>query len=149
MNLERVVIAPEVARALAAHRAVVALETTVVTHGLPVPHGVQVAHGMESAVAQAGAVPATIGLLDGQVRVGLAPDELERLAATPDVPKVELTVPSDFSRTRANFFVPAAPATRIRPSCWRASADTLSAPPKSRICFPPPLIDVSGDPFSR
>jgi len=70
---------------------VVALETTVVTHGLPAPHGVQVAHGMESAVAEAGAVPATIGLLDGQVRVGLAPDELERLAATPDVPKVNLS----------------------------------------------------------
>src|SRR5205823_1413721 len=88
VSAQRMRIAADVARALAASRAVVALETTVVTHGLPAPHGVQVAHGMESAVAEAGAVPATIGLLDGQVRVGLAPDELERLAATPDVPKV-------------------------------------------------------------
>ena len=84
------VIAPEVARALAAQRAVVALETTVVTHGLPQPQGVQVARDMEAAVAAAGAVPATIGILDGSVRVGLTAEQLDRLAGTPDVPKVNL-----------------------------------------------------------
>lgn len=91
MSTDRVRVAADVARALAASGAVVALETTVVTHGLPAPHGVQVARDMESAVVAAGAVPATIGLLDGEIRVGLAPDELERLATTPDIPKVNLS----------------------------------------------------------
>ena len=96
MSMQRMVIAPEVARALAAHRAVVALETTVVTHGLPQPRGVQVARDMEAAVTAAGAVPATIGMLDGSVRVGLTDEELDRLAATPQVPKVNL---SNFAAT--------------------------------------------------
>ncbi len=88
--MERLRIAELVARALAAHRPVVALETTVVTHGLPSPEGVRAARAMEAQVIAGGAIPATIGLLDGEVRVGLTPEELERLAATPDVPKVNL-----------------------------------------------------------
>ncbi|MFM7231580.1 MAG: pseudouridine-5'-phosphate glycosidase [bacterium] len=91
MSSERWKVADEVARALAAHRPVVALETTVVTHGLPAPEGVAVARAMEDAVTAAGAVPATVGLLDGFVRVGLAADDLDRLAATPDVPKLNLS----------------------------------------------------------
>jgi pseudouridine-5'-phosphate glycosidase len=94
--MARLEIAPEIARALAAHRAVVALETTVVTHGLPQPQGVAVARDMEAAVLAAGAQPATIGVLDGKVRVGLDAAELERLAATPDVPKLNL---SNFAAT--------------------------------------------------
>jgi pseudouridine-5'-phosphate glycosidase len=70
---------------------VVALETTVVTHGLPHPRGLQVARDMEAAVVAAGAVPATIGVLDGTIRVGLTPAELDRLAATPGVPKLNLS----------------------------------------------------------
>jgi pseudouridine-5'-phosphate glycosidase len=81
-------IAPEVARALAASRPVVALETTVVTHGLPHPDGVRLAAEMERAVVDHGAVPATIGVLEGRVRVGLTAAGLERLATTPDVPKL-------------------------------------------------------------
>ena len=91
MSMERLHIAADVARALAAHRAVVALETTVVTHGLPQPQGVQVARDMEAAVVAAGALPATIGVLDGRIRVGLTAAELYRLAATPDVPKLNLS----------------------------------------------------------
>lgn len=90
MSLDRLKVAEPVARALAAHRAVVALETTVVTHGLPSPEGVCVARAMEARVVEAGATPATIGLLGGELRVGLDEAELERLAATPDVPKVNL-----------------------------------------------------------
>ena len=89
-------VADDVARALAAHRGVVALETTVVTHGLPSPDGVRVAREMEASVMRSGAVPATIGLLDGQVRVGLSAEDLDRLAATPRVPKVNL---SNFAAT--------------------------------------------------
>jgi len=89
--MERMRIADEVARALAAHRGVVALETTVVTHGLPSPDGVRVAREMEASVVAAGAVPATIGILDGHVRVGLSAAELDRLAATPNVRKLNLS----------------------------------------------------------
>ena len=91
MRPERLEIAGPVARALAAHRGVVALETTVVTHGLPHPRGLEVAHAMEARVIAAGAQPATIGVLEGRVRVGLTPDELARLAATRDVPKLNLS----------------------------------------------------------
>ena len=91
MSGERLLrISAPVGEAIAAGKAVVALETTVVTHGLPAPQGVQVARAMEAKVAAAGAVPATIGLLGGELRVGLTADELQALAATKDVPKVNL-----------------------------------------------------------
>src|SRR5258707_7211982 len=86
----RLVVSPELAEAVAAGRPVVALETTVVTHGLPAPLGVQTAAAMQQAVRAGGAVPALIGILQGQVRVGLTARELERLAATPGVMKVNL-----------------------------------------------------------
>jgi pseudouridine-5'-phosphate glycosidase len=59
-------------------RAVVALETTLVAHGFPTGEGVAVAVESERRVRDAGAVPATIGVLDGEIRVGLSPDELQR-----------------------------------------------------------------------
>ena len=74
-------VADEVRTALEEGRAVVALETTLVAHGFPAPHGVEVGLESDAAVRAAGAVPATIGVLDGQVRVGLGPEELERLSA--------------------------------------------------------------------
>jgi pseudouridine-5'-phosphate glycosidase len=77
-----------VAVAIAGGRAVVALETTLVTHGLPRPLGVRTALELEAAVRERGAVPATIGILDGAVRVGLTPSELERLAAPPTPDKI-------------------------------------------------------------
>ena len=67
--------------ALAKHRPVVALETTLVTHGLPDPQGVETASALESEVVAAGATPATIGVLDGRVRIGLTLDELHHLAS--------------------------------------------------------------------
>jgi len=83
-------VSPEVAEAVAARRPVVAFETTVVTHGLPAPLGVQTAAAMQEAVREAGALPALIGILEGRVRVGLTAADLERLAATPGVVKVNL-----------------------------------------------------------
>lgn len=70
----------EVAAALANERPVVALETTLVTHGLPAPRGIETARAAEAAVRKAGAVPATIAIVDGEVRVGLDAKELEALA---------------------------------------------------------------------
>ena len=63
-------------------RAVVALETTLVAHGFPAAEGVAVGLEAEARVRDAGAVPATIGVLDGRVRVGLSQDELARFDAS-------------------------------------------------------------------
>ena len=83
-------VAAEVAAAVASGRPVVALETTLVTHGLPQPEGVRVAAALEDAVRAHGAIPATIGILDGTVRVGITRPELERLAAAAHPVKVTL-----------------------------------------------------------
>jgi pseudouridine-5'-phosphate glycosidase len=81
----------EVARALAHKTPVVALETTVVTHGLPHPEGVRTALSLEQIIRDAGATPATIGIIGGAIRVGLTAAELEQFATTPDVVKVNLS----------------------------------------------------------
>ncbi|MGE3178268.1 MAG: pseudouridine-5'-phosphate glycosidase [Vicinamibacterales bacterium] len=82
------VIGEAVSRALAERRPVVALETTLVTHGLPHPEGVQVARELEAAVTAHGATPATIGVLDGSIHVGLSGSAIERLATLPAVAKL-------------------------------------------------------------
>ena len=64
-----------------AAQAVVALETTLVAHGFPQGEGVEVGLASEAAVREAGAVPATIGVLDGEIVVGLTADELHRFGA--------------------------------------------------------------------
>jgi pseudouridylate synthase len=87
MTPVRLEVAGAVATAIAAGRPVVALETTLVTHGLPSPHGLRVAAALEQAVREHGAVPATIGILRGAVRIGLSRDELAELA-TADAAKV-------------------------------------------------------------
>jgi len=71
-------LADEVREALAAGGAVVALETTLVAHGFPPGEGVAVGLESEAQVRAAGAVPATVGVLDGEVRVGLTEEELGR-----------------------------------------------------------------------
>jgi pseudouridine-5'-phosphate glycosidase len=81
-------VAPRVAEAVAAGDPVVALETTLITHGLPPGDGLRVAMGLEEEVTAAGAVPATIGILDGVLRVGLSDGDISRLAGEPDVVKV-------------------------------------------------------------
>jgi pseudouridylate synthase len=77
----------EVADALAAGGPVVALESTIIAHGLPRPDNVRVAREVEADVRAAGAVPATIALLDGEVRIGLDDAALERIAGDDDVAK--------------------------------------------------------------
>ena len=91
MKLEALELSEDVGRALAMRRPVVALETTVVTHGLPQPRGLEVAREMEERVKAAGALPATIGVLGGKIVVGLTNEQLARLAATPGVPKLNLS----------------------------------------------------------
>jgi pseudouridine-5'-phosphate glycosidase len=80
-------IHPEVADALAAHRPVVALESTIISHGLPRPDNLRVAREFEAEVRGAGAVPATIAIVDGEPHVGLSDAALEAVATRADVDK--------------------------------------------------------------
>jgi pseudouridylate synthase len=75
------VVAEDVAEALRLRRPVVALETTLVSHGFPGRQGLDVALAAEARVRAAGAVPATVGVMDGAVRVGLSEADLARFAA--------------------------------------------------------------------
>ena len=79
---------PDVAAALAEGRAIVALESTIITHGMPWPENVETARAVENAVQEAGAVPATIAILDGELRIGLTNEELEWLGQAKDVMKL-------------------------------------------------------------
>lgn len=72
-------LSPAVRDALADGRAIVALESTVITHGLPYPHNVETARGMEAAVREGGALPATVAVIGGRIRVGLSDDEIQYL----------------------------------------------------------------------
>jgi pseudouridine-5'-phosphate glycosidase len=74
-------VSSEVASAIAAGRPVVALETSIVGQGLPAPNNLRAARECEAAVRDEGAVPATVAVLDGRLRVGLADADLERIAA--------------------------------------------------------------------
>ncbi|HEV7203049.1 MAG TPA: pseudouridine-5'-phosphate glycosidase [Jatrophihabitans sp.] len=83
-------IHPEVADALAEGRPVVALESTIISHGLPRPDNLRIAREIEAAVRAGGAVPATIAVIDGQARIGLDDDALEKVAADLGVTKVSV-----------------------------------------------------------
>ena len=69
-------IAPEVAAALATNKPIVALESTVIAHGLPRPQNLDIAFRLQEIVRDAGAVPATVAILDGKLRVGLNDNEV-------------------------------------------------------------------------
>ena len=81
-------IHPEVRAALEARRPVVALETTLVAHGFPDGVGAEVAAEAERRVRVAWAVPATVGVMDGRICVGMEEGDLERFASSPDARKV-------------------------------------------------------------
>lgn len=72
-------ISPELQEALAQNQPVVALESTVITHGLPYPQNVETAVLMEAAVREGGALPATLGIIRGEIVVGLAAEQIEYL----------------------------------------------------------------------
>lgn len=87
MRKDLLKIGAEVQAALAAGRGVVALESTIITHGMPYPENLQTALGVEAVVRENGAVPATIAVVDGVLRVGLDEAELEALAQAKDAVK--------------------------------------------------------------
>ncbi|MGX4641628.1 pseudouridine-5'-phosphate glycosidase [Massilia sp. SYSU DXS3249] len=79
---------PEVAAARAAGLPIVALESTIISHGMPYPQNVHTAREVEQIIRDAGAVPATIAIMDGRICVGLSDEQLEQLGTAPDAIKV-------------------------------------------------------------
>lgn len=80
-------INPEVAKALEEGKAVVALESTIISHGMPYPKNVETALKVEEIIRENGAVPATIAILNGRLKVGLTRDEIEALGSGKNVIK--------------------------------------------------------------
>lgn len=87
MSLIKPKLSQEVADTLASGGPVVALESTIITHGMPFPANLETAFGVEQVIRDNGAIPATIAVVDGELRVGLEPDELEALAKAQGVVK--------------------------------------------------------------
>ena len=83
-----IVMSQEVSEAIKNNQAVVALESTIISHGMPYPQNVEMALNVERIIRREGAVPATIAILDGIIKVGLSKDEIEVLAKAKNVYKV-------------------------------------------------------------
>ena len=81
-------LSDEVQTALQEQHPVVALESTVIAHGLPYPANIEVAQSMESAIRAEGAIPATIGIHNGTIKIGLNLDEITHLGIAQNVRKV-------------------------------------------------------------
>lgn len=81
-------IHPEIQQALRKNEPVVALESTIITHGMPWPTNVETALAVEEIIRKNGAIPATIAVLDGTIKIGLDADTIERLAKETDVLKL-------------------------------------------------------------
>ena len=79
---------PEVVKALEEGRPVVALESTIIAHGMPYPKNVETALAVEEVIRANGAVPATIGILSGRIKIGLTKEEIEYMAHAENVLKV-------------------------------------------------------------
>src|SRR6266702_1162947 len=82
------ILSDEVQTALQQHHPVVALESTVIAHGLPYPANIEVAQAMEATIRSEGAIPATVGIHNGKIVIGLSRDEIERLGTAQHVLKV-------------------------------------------------------------
>ncbi|MGL5507443.1 MAG: pseudouridine-5'-phosphate glycosidase [Paraclostridium sp.] len=80
-------IHPEVKKALEEGRPVVALESTIISHGMPYPKNIEMAQNVSKIVRENGAIPATIAIINGVLKVGLTPEEIEFLGTSKDVVK--------------------------------------------------------------
>ena len=81
---------PKIESALLSNSGVVALESTVIAHGLPRPQNLETAHRLEEIVRESGALPATIAILDGQLRVGLTGEQIRFIAESDEIKKVSI-----------------------------------------------------------
>lgn len=94
MHSESVHINPEVRAALADGKPVVALESTIIAHGMPYPTNVEVALAVEANVRACGAIPATLAIIGGEIKVGLTHDEIEYMGTGKNILKaVERDIP--------------------------------------------------------
>ena len=78
----------EVTTAKQQGKPIVALESTIISHGMPYPQNVKMAKTVEDIIRKEGAIPATIAIIDGKIKIGLEEDELELLASSSEVIKV-------------------------------------------------------------
>lgn len=156
VNVPHMQILPEVADALATRKPVVALESTIISHGLPRPRNLEVARQIEQAVRDAGAIPATIAVVDGVARIGLDADALATIANDPDVVKVSVRDLAPLSVSRGHGATTVAATShlamlagirvfatgglggvhRMARETWDESADltTLSTTPITVVC---------------
>jgi pseudouridylate synthase len=89
MNLKDVLVfSEEVAKAMKENKPVVALESTIISHGMPYPQNVETAKEVEQLIRENGAVPATIAILDGKIKIGVNEEELEFLGTSKEIEKV-------------------------------------------------------------
>jgi pseudouridylate synthase len=88
MSKDPIHIHPSVAFALEEKKPIVSLESTLISHGMPYPLNLKTALSLEEIIRKNGAVPATIGIIEGKIKVGLTPHELEFMASSPNIPKV-------------------------------------------------------------
>jgi pseudouridylate synthase len=88
INKELFILNAEVESALIASTPVVALESTVIAHGLPRPQNLETAQRLEQIVREAGAVPATIAIIEGRLHVGLDQDQIKEIANRADIKKI-------------------------------------------------------------
>ena len=106
-------IAPDVADALAGGRAVVALESTIIAHGMPYPRNLEMARTVEEIVRSGGAVPATVAVISGRLKVGLDAADLELLARADGVAKASTRDIPYLVATRAHGATTVAATMRI------------------------------------
>ena len=120
----------------------VALESTVISHGLPYPHNLELARDMERIVRRRGAVPATVGIIRGELIAGLSPQQIERLATAADVRKVSRRdLPVGGARKRDG-------ATTVAATMWiahRAGIELFATGGIHRSRTPGSNADVSAD----
>lgn len=81
-------IKKDVLEALQSNKPVVALESTIISHGMPYPQNVEMAKKVESIIREEGAVPATIAIMNGKIKIGLTDEDLETFAKSKEVAKV-------------------------------------------------------------
>jgi len=107
-------LSAEVANALAEHKPVVALESTVIAHGLPRPKNLETARRLEQIIRDTGATPATIGIIAGNLTIGLTDDQLKLLADSNDIKKISTRdIPIAVSKHWNG-------ATTVASTCWIA-----------------------------
>ncbi|MGG0736795.1 pseudouridine-5'-phosphate glycosidase [Niallia taxi] len=87
MKTEWLEYSSEVLEAKKNNKAIVALESTIISHGMPYPQNVETAKEVEDIIRKNGAVPATIAIIDGKIKIGLSDDEIEFLAKSNDIEK--------------------------------------------------------------